>query len=257
MLTCRPCRPTVQPAFGAASAPALGQQPAFGAASAPAFGLGAPAPAFGAAPAPAFGAASAPAFGGAFGAAAAAPAFGAASAPAFGAGGGFGLGGSALAFGAASTAGAFGLGASTPAFGAAAAAPGSPFGGGAAAGLFGAAAAPAAGLFGGGAAGAGQAGATGSRIAPFQKTTDKEKDCNAPLMLQSISAMPAYAGKSFEELRCEDYQAGVKSASAAPPPTATATFGAAVANPFGSPQAPAFGAGVSRVIAPRGGMART
>jgi nuclear pore complex protein Nup98-Nup96 len=61
----------------------------------------------------------------------------------------------------------------------------------------------------------------------------------------TITAMPAYANKSVEELRWEDYQAGVKNASAAPAPTGGG-FGAPASQPafggFGASPAPAFGA---------------
>ena len=63
----------------------------------------------------------------------------------------------------------------------------------------------------------------------------------------SISAMQAYSSKSHEELRWEDYQQGIKNASAGPAPAAPATglFGAAApaASPFGLPPAAAPAAG--------------
>ena len=88
----------------------------------------------------------------------------------------------------------------------------------------------------------------------------------------SITAMPANAGKCFEELRFEDYQQGVKSAAAAPPshqqapspfgstpaaspslfraaqPAQPGEFGfvaPAASSPFGAASTPAFGAAAS------------
>ena len=62
----------------------------------------------------------------------------------------------------------------------------------------------------------------------------------------SICAIQAYSGKSHEELRWEDYQQGVKNASAGPAPAAapsTGLFGApAAASPFGQAAAPTAGA---------------
>ncbi|GAX81271.1 hypothetical protein CEUSTIGMA_g8703.t1 [Chlamydomonas eustigma] len=238
-----------QPGFGApAASTAFGSQPAFGASTqAPAFGA---TPAFGASPTPTFGAASAaPTFG-------AAPAFGAASAPAFGAaanpfGGGSTFGAAAPAFGAASPAAAPAFGASSsPGFG----------------GAFGATAAPAfgaaqpaspGGLFGSGAFGV-QPAASGTRGVAYQKTSERETSAQGASTVSNfitITAMPAYQGKSQEELRWEDYQQGVKSASSgspqqtastglfgSPAASAPAGFGAAASPPLFGAAAPAFGA---------------
>lgn len=71
----------------------------------------------------------------------------------------------------------------------------------------------------------------GSRAVAFQKLADKEQGSGTTAATQvfynSITAMPAYITKSFEELRYEDYAAGVKNSSSAPPPAAApAGFGA-------------------------------
>ncbi|KAK9831684.1 hypothetical protein WJX74_006108 [Apatococcus lobatus] len=227
------------PSFGA-SAPAFGAStPAFGAASTPAFGgsssfgFGSPSSnPFGASQ-PAFGAASTPAFG-----AASTPAFGAASTPAFGASP-FGGGGSA--FGTPASTPAFGA-ASTPAFGAS---PGA-FGGFGQSGM----------AFG---TGQPQAAPRGTRAIPFAKTKETEQagvagnsKVTQPGEFMSITAMPAYQGKCFEELRMEDYQDGCKGAGTGAP----VGFGQAGSSPFGTPAAgpspfgtpasqPAFGMGGS------------
>ncbi|KAG1657439.1 hypothetical protein FOA52_011719 [Chlamydomonas sp. UWO 241] len=249
-----------QPAFGAATPGFGASQPAFGAASQPAFGSQQATAPYGAAPAqPAFGAAPAPAFGGGFGASQ--PAFGGGTTPAFGAA-------SQRAFGAAAA----------PAFGAQAAA--SPYGGGGLFGAaatqpagFGAAAQPAAGgMFGGGSPPGGgmfgqqqqpQQQAVGTRQVAYVKTQEKEgaptaTGAQAVANYITLTAMPAYQGKSQEELRWEDYQAGVKSSAAGPPAQqqqqgafgapspATGGFGAAAqpafGGAFGAASQPAFGA---------------
>ncbi|BDA43587.1 Nuclear pore complex protein Nup98-Nup96 [Coccomyxa sp. Obi] len=196
------------PAFGASSTPAFGSS-GFGATPAPSFGSPNP---FGAASQPLFGAASSPAFGGQ----PATPAFGASGTgfgstqPAFG--GGFGAA-STPTFGSASSPGAFGsatpaFGSSTPAFGA---------------GGF------------GGAFGAPQ-GAVGTRAVPHQKTQDVDSSTSGgqkqTIFFNSISAMPQYQNKCPEELRWEDYQAGVKGNTGAAP--------AAQPGPFGQPAAPSI-----------------
>ena len=256
------------PAFGSpAPAPAFGAAPAstpFGAAPASG-GFGAPAPAFGSpAPAPAFGAAPASTpFGAApstgFGAAAPAPAFGAST-------GGFGAAPATSAFGSSTTSTPFGapapapsgglFGAPAPAptgglFGAPAPAPtgglfGAPAPAPATGGLFGAPApapsgglfaAPAPSAFGGGGFGspaAAQGG--GTKLNPFQPT--RKQDGTSSIQFQSITAMPQYQTKSFEELRVEDYMAGNKGSQGQAP--ATGGFGAPAAGGFGSP-APAPG----------------
>ncbi len=238
--------------FGGFGSPAPAPVSAFGApaaASTTPFGSPAPAPSgglFGAAPTPA------PATGGLFGAPA--PAFGAPApatsgfggfgsaatptpAPAFGASatGAFGSAAPAPAtgglFGSAPTpAPAFGVSAPAPAFGAPAPATGGLFGAPAPApasgGLFGAPAAPV-----GGAAGQG----VGSRVAPFQET--RTQDGTNSISFQSVTAMPQYQEKSFEELRLEDYMAGNKGSQGQPV--------AAPVGGFGAPApAPAMGGGL-------------
>ncbi|KAK9829955.1 hypothetical protein WJX72_008858 [[Myrmecia] bisecta] len=219
--------------FGAQAQPAFGASaPAFGAASTPAFGAGAfgakpatPAFGFGATPAfgasqPAFGAASTPAFG-----AASTPAFGAASAPAFGASpfSSSGFGASTPAFGASSTP-AFGAAPATPTFGASPGAFGTPGTG------FGATPSP----FGGSAA------PSGTRLVPFRKVQDQDSSTTAGgaktlVYFNTITAMPEYQSKSLEELRWEDYQAGVKGNTTLQQPHQQGAFGQA-GSPFGTPQ---------------------
>lgn len=63
----------------------------------------------------------------------------------------------------------------------------------------------------------------GSRVAPYQKHQDKDTSSSSSstpttVYYSSITAMPQYQTKSVEELRWEDYSAGVKNASAAPAP---------------------------------------
>jgi hypothetical protein len=94
----------------------------------------------------------------------------------------------------------------------------------------------------------------GSRVAPYQKHQDKDTSSSTAgastvVYYSSITAMPAYQTKSVEELRWEDYSAGVKNASSAPPPAAAAAAaapaGGAFGGAFGAPAAgssPAFGA---------------
>lgn len=70
--------------------------------------------------------------------------------------------------------------------------------------------------------------ATGPRYSP---TTDVEN--NISISLQTITAMPAYSGKSLEELRLEDYMAGRKGAVL--PPTGSGNFGVSTGSgPFGN-----------------------
>ena len=283
--------PAAAPAFGAAApAPAFGAAPAAttGFGSVGAFGSPAPtpAPAFGAPATPFGGPAAAPATGGLFGAApAAAPTgglfgapapaaapfgapvsaagglFGAAPTPAPSAGFGFGAPAPApSAFGAPAPAPSGGLfGSATPApatggiFGAApvAAVPTT--------GLFGAPApAPAAGgLFGSPAQAMGVAAGVGSLATPYQAT--RKVDGTSSITFQSITAMPQYEAKSFEELRLEDYMGGNKGSQGQAPPAAPA-FGAPApgAGVFGAP-APAapstgFGFGSTPAAAPATGL---
>jgi nuclear pore complex protein Nup98-Nup96 len=251
--------PTGFGAFGSAT-PA----PAFGApvASTP-FGAPAPAPSgglFGSTPAPST---SGGLFGGGaastgFGAPAAAPAtsaFGAPATSAFGAPATSAFGAPApatSAFGAPATS-AFGAAPATSAFGAPAPAPsgglfGAPapatsaFGAPApAGGMFGAPAPAAGGMFGAPAPAAGgmfgapapAAGKAGTLQVPYSDT--RVNDGSVSINFKSISAMPAYTSKSFEEWRIDDYMAGNKGSQGQ-----SSTFGAPAPSAFGSP-APAAG----------------
>jgi nuclear pore complex protein Nup98-Nup96 len=81
----------------------------------------------------------------------------------------------------------------------------------------------------------------GSRAAPYVKHQDKDTSStnaasNTVVYYTSITAMPIYAHDSVEELRWQDYSAGVKNASSAPPPAAAA------AAPAGGAFGGAFGA---------------
>lgn len=84
----------------------------------------------------------------------------------------------------------------------------------------------------------------GSRVTPYQKFQDKDTSSSSSaaatvVYYNTITAMPAYISKSTEELRWEDYQAGIKNATSAPAPAAAPAAGA-----FGTPTAaaPAGGA---------------
>ncbi|KAH8056247.1 hypothetical protein JL722_7549 [Aureococcus anophagefferens] len=193
-----------------------------------------------------------PAFGG-FGAPPSTPAGQQPGASLFGGGGGatsaFGAAPQTSAFGAPAQASAFGAPAKTP-FGAAAPAGGirrrfgaprapsgapatSAFGG--AAGAFGAAA---------------QAAGPGTGNPPYVPTKDNEQQTNGKrteMVYHCVVSMPQYRGKSFEELRFEDYRAGNKGRGGQP---AMGALGGAAA--FGQPAA---GPGAADV-ALRGGGGR-
>ncbi len=62
----------------------------------------------------------------------------------------------------------------------------------------------------------------GTSIAKFEPVI--ERDPSGPVTIHSISAMPVYKDKSFDELRWEDYQAGRKGAGAATATTGTGTI---------------------------------
>ncbi|EJK61940.1 hypothetical protein THAOC_17490 [Thalassiosira oceanica] len=215
--------------FGAPAPSAFGQ-PAPSAPSGGLFGSSAPAPAFG--QTSAFGAKpSGSLFGGS---APGTPAFGQPPAPS---GGLFGGGAPAPAFGQ-STAGSGGLFSSTPA---------PAFGAAPSTGLFGQPQQQQQQL---------QQQQTGSTVAPYSATP--KQDGNNSITLHSITSMPQYEAKSFEELRLEDYlnnNKGTKGQN--PPATGFGGFGApapAFGQPapapasgglFGSTPAPAFGSTAS------------
>lgn len=240
-----------QPGFGAASQPAFGGSSPFGGggfgakptvASSP---FGAPSGGFGAPAASPFGQpSSTPAFGGgsAFGSAASTPGFGA-SAPGFGAA-------PASPFGSAQTTSAFGSGgfgaAASPAGGFGTSSPAGGFGTSSPAGGFGSST----GAYGAGgqaysAFGAPMSGFSGSQgvgtlSVKYQDTVEQDTTGGSltSLKYHSISAMPAYRNKTFEELRAEDYQAGVKGNTGAPAagPSGQSPFGApSTGSPFGAP----------------------
>jgi len=101
-------------------------------------------------------------------------------------------------------------------------------------------------------------------VAAYQKHQDKDQSggtsSGGPVYYNTITAMPQYANKSVEELRWEDYQAGVKNGAAAPAPQAGG-FGApapAASQPFGgfgASPAPAFGAASTPASNPFGALA--
>ena len=207
-------QPAPAPSTGLFGAPAPAPS-AFGAPAPSAFG--APKPLFG-------GGAPAPAPTGLFGAPAPAPTTGLFGAPAPAPSSGL-FGAPATPFGQA-PAPAPAFGAPAPAFGSPAPAP---FG-----------AAPAAGAF-----GAPMQQTAGTASAPF--TTTSKSDGNNSIILQSITGMPQFEQKSFEELRLEDYAAGNKGTKGATAAPSAGGFGG-----FGSPApAPAFG---QPAAAPAGGL---
>ena len=220
-------------------------------------GFGAPAPAFGSSTASPFGAPAPAPSGGLFGAPAPAPSASPFGAPAPAGGGLFGAPAPAPAFGAASS-GPFGAPAPAPtsafSFGAPAPAP-APTGG-----LFGAPApAPAGGLF-----GSAPAAAAGTGSKAFQYNTTRKQDGSTSITLMSMTAMPQYESKSFEEIRLEDYTAGNKGSAGAtatfggfgapaPAPSSAFSFGAPSA--FGAPApAPTGGLFGAPAPAPSGGL---
>ena len=152
-----------------------------------------------------------------------------------------GFGATPSAFGAPAPAPAFGAGGSS--FGAPASS--SPFGAAGGASAFGSAA-PAA---------APAPPGSGSRSTAYRKTQDTDASSTGGaktiVFFDTIVAQPAYAGRSTEELRWEDYAAGVKGSSNAAGPAAalasTSTFGAPqpASSLFGggTSAAPSFGAG--------------
>jgi hypothetical protein len=106
------------------------------------------------------------------------------------------------------------------------------------------------------------AGNQGSRLVPYQKHQDKDQSggtsSGGPVYYNTITAMPQYLSKSVEELRWEDYQAGVKNGASAPP-AAAGGFGApapasqpAFGGFGGASPAPAFGAAAAPAANPFG-----
>lgn len=88
---------------------------------------------------------------------------------------------------------------------------------------------------------------------PYSKTTDQDQSTASggtkqTVHLNSISAMKQYEGKSPEELRWEDYQAGVKGGTGQQPAAgafgqqpASGGFGTTPASPFGAPASTSTG----------------
>lgn len=262
--------------FGAFGAPAPAPTGGFGAPSTQTpFGAPAPAPSGGL-----FGAPAPAPTGGLFGSTNAPTGFGA-SPPASSGFGGFGAPAPTSAFG---TGSAFGVPAPAPTTGGLFGAPapsafGAPapsafgtqsvFGAPAQApSLFGSPPAPSGGLFGAASAQPSTAG-VGSKVAPFNVTTTQDGNSTTHIAFQSITAMPQYEAKSFEELRYEDYSVGNRGdgsatsstpggfgfGAPAPAPTgfgsttggfgaqpSQSTFGAQAPAPFGAPAPSAFGA---------------
>lgn len=233
------------------------------------FGQSAPAPAFGGfgstpAPAPStglFGSSSmsgAPASTGLFGAPAPSGGLFGSSAPVsmgFGSPAPAPAFGGSSAFGTSSTSSAFGASTATQGFGAPAPSGGGLFGAPAlAAPAFGAA--PAAPAFGSSQGTIGSAmfgatpaaGAQGTASVPFQVT--RKQDGTSHINFQSITAMPQYENKSFEELRFEDYMSGNKGSGATSGSTA---FGQSTSTGFGAPAASSGGLFGSPAPAPTSG----
>eukprot|EP00741_Cyanophora_paradoxa_P003042 tig00000663_g2954.t1 len=282
-------QPTATPAaspFGASTSTFGTTTTAFGTTAAPAFGASTTTPAFGASTTPSpFGQSTTSAFGNttnAFGAATTTPAFGAST----GTTTAFGASTAASPFGAKPTTG-FGFGTQPSTFGAAPATSTFSTGFGTTTaqtpglfgqpaqqttgGLFGAATQqPSA--FGASAFGA-QPASQGTGNPKYQETS--EQDPNNPaggiLRQTAITVMPAYAQKSFEELRWEDYQmvkAGQKQWGQVAGPSTGGLFGAtstpgfgATASPFGAPAATStpslFGAPATPAPSPFGATAGT
>lgn len=97
---------------------------------------------------------------------------------------------------------------------------------------------------------AGAAGGGGTKATPFQTTN--RQDGASGITLHSITAMPQYENKSFEELRFEDYSQGNKGSGGATQPSTTGGFGT-----FGSPAPAPSGLFGSAAPAPFGAPAPT
>ncbi|EIW82263.1 hypothetical protein CONPUDRAFT_136791 [Coniophora puteana RWD-64-598 SS2] len=83
---------------------------------------------------------------------------------------------------------------------------------------------------------------TGSSNPPFNVFTEKDGTTSTMLQYQAITAMPAYRGTSFEEIRVQDYQQGRKTAGA----FGQSSFGAPAAGsqPTGAFGQPATGSSI-------------
>jgi Nuclear protein 96/Nucleoporin autopeptidase/Nucleoporin FG repeat region len=88
------------------------------------------------------------------------------------------------------------------------------------------------------ASGQGQGGVGGTRATPYQVTS--RHDGTSAINVQSITAMPAYESKSFEELRFEDYSQGNRGSASTPTASGGAAGGGAF---FGSPTGTNMGGG--------------
>ncbi|KAJ7591467.1 nucleoporin autopeptidase-domain-containing protein [Mycena floridula] len=80
---------------------------------------------------------------------------------------------------------------------------------------------------------------TGSSNPIYTIFNEKDTTTNATIQYQSISAMPAYRGTSFEEIRVQDYAQNRKTSTSFSQPSG---FGAQPNPAFGQTAAPAFGA---------------
>ncbi|KAF7981731.1 hypothetical protein HWV62_32335 [Athelia sp. TMB] len=78
---------------------------------------------------------------------------------------------------------------------------------------------------------------TGTSGTPFAAFSEKDGTSNNMLQYQSITAMPAYRGSSYEELRVQDYQQGRKTAGG----FGQTAFGATPAQPSTSTSGGLFG----------------
>ena len=107
--------------------------------------------------------------------------------------------------------------------------------------------------------GAQTAAAPGTGAPPYTATPDTTVDNSKHRqVLLPITAMPPYAGKSFEELRVEDYQQGNKGRGGAAPATPAAGGGVALRRePGGGPVAVRRGTGRVAVWTARGPGGRT
>jgi nuclear pore complex protein Nup98-Nup96 len=93
------------------------------------------------------------------------------------------------------------------------------------------------------------AGVQGTASVPFQVT--RKQDGTTHINFQSITAMPQYENKSFEELRLEDYMSGNKGGGSV---GGSSGFGQSTSTGFGAPAAPSGGLFGSPAPAPSGGL---